>query len=89
MFILHQVRACYIINGRASVGCGRSSSCLVTFCPTGLARSWSDSNGSEDFKKTSRTALKIEKASFSEMLLSTYSNIHGVMCQKAGMIAAT
>ena len=54
-----------------------------------LVHYWSDSDGSEDCKKTSRTTLKTEKASFSDTLLSTYSNIHGIMCQNAGTIVTT
>jgi hypothetical protein len=54
-----------------------------------LVNYWSDSDGSEDCKKTSRTTLTTEKANFSETSLSTYSDIHGVMCQKAGTVVTT
>jgi hypothetical protein len=39
-----------------------------------LVHYWSDSDGSENCKKNPRTTLKTEKASFSETLLSNYSN---------------
>ena len=54
-----------------------------------LVHYWSDSEESKDCKKTSHTTLKTGTASFSETLLSTYSNIHGVMYQKAGTIVTT
>jgi hypothetical protein len=63
--------------------------CLVWSRFVLLVNYWSDSDGSEDCNKTSRTTLNTEKANFSETLLSIYSNIHGVMCQKAGTVVTT